>query len=79
MTAVTMQSNKIVLNEVKDNYALLEPSYRKNVMDIWANPILIPTLLYTFLHPDFFISSPPVHFIPGIQQDSQAIVHDPGI
>ena len=30
MAAVTIQSNKIVLNEVKDNYALLEPLYRKN-------------------------------------------------
>ena len=29
MTAVTTQSNKIVLNEVKDNKALLEPSYGK--------------------------------------------------
>ena len=28
MTAVTIQSNKIVLNEVKDNQAQLEPSYR---------------------------------------------------
>ena len=30
MTAVTIQSNTIVLNEVKDNSALLEPSYGKN-------------------------------------------------
>ena len=30
MTAVTIQSNKIVLNEVKDNQVLLEPHYRKN-------------------------------------------------
>ena len=30
MTAVTLQSNKIVLNEVKDSQALLEPLYRKN-------------------------------------------------
>ena len=29
MTAVTIQSNKIVLNQVKDNQALLESSYRK--------------------------------------------------
>ena len=29
MTAVTMQSNKIVSNEVKDNQVLLEPSYGK--------------------------------------------------
>ena len=30
MTAVTAQSNKIISNGGKDNYALLEPSYRKN-------------------------------------------------
>ena len=30
MTAVTIQSNKIVLNEVKDNEELLEPSNGKN-------------------------------------------------
>ena len=29
MIVVTIQSNKIVLNEVKDNYVLLEPLYRK--------------------------------------------------
>ena len=38
-TAVKMQSNKIVLNEVKDDEALLEPSYGKNVTNILANPI----------------------------------------
>ena len=27
MTAVKIQSNKIILNEIKNNYALLEPSY----------------------------------------------------
>ena len=54
MTAVTIQSNKIVSSEVKDNLALLEPSYgkteRKNLL---ANPI------YTFLletHPGSFDS-----------------------
>ena len=31
MTAVTIQSNKIVLNEIKDNQALLEPLYRKKL------------------------------------------------
>ena len=36
MRAVTIQSNKIVSNEVKDN--LLEPSYRNNTMDFLANP-----------------------------------------
>ena len=39
MTAVTTQSNKIVLNEVKDIEALLEPLYGKNVTNILANPI----------------------------------------
>ena len=39
MTAVTIQPNKIVLNEIKDNQALLEPSYRKNIRDFLANPI----------------------------------------
>ena len=29
ITAVTIQSNKIVLNEIKDNQALLGPPYRK--------------------------------------------------
>ena len=41
MTAVTIQSNKIVSNEAKDNQALLEPSYRKNRMDFLANPLLL--------------------------------------
>ena len=39
MTAVTIQSDKMVSNEVKDNEALLEPSYRKNQMNFLANPI----------------------------------------
>ena len=40
MTAVTIQSNKIVSNEVKDNKVLLEPSYRKKKqMNFLANPI----------------------------------------
>ena len=29
MTAITIQSKKIVSNNVKDNWALPEPSYRK--------------------------------------------------
>ena len=33
MTAVTIQSNKIVSNNVKDNYTLLEPSYRKKTKE----------------------------------------------
>ena len=38
MTAVTIQPNKIVLNEVKDNEALLEPSYGKSQAKFLANP-----------------------------------------
>ena len=41
MTAVTIQSNRIVSNEVKDNYALLEPSYGKNQMNFLANSNII--------------------------------------
>ena len=40
MTAVTIQSKKIVLNEAKDNKALLKTSYRKKQMNFLANPIL---------------------------------------
>ena len=39
MTAVIIQSHKIVLNEVKDNYALLEPAYRTKQMILLANPV----------------------------------------
>ena len=39
MTAVTIQSNKIVLNEVKNKSALLEPSYGEK-MNFLANLIL---------------------------------------
>ena len=39
MRAVTIQSNKIVSNEVKDNQALLEPSYGKNPTYFLANPM----------------------------------------
>ena len=39
MTPVTIQSNKIVSNEVKDNEVLLEPSYRKKQMNVLANPV----------------------------------------
>ena len=41
MTALTIQSNKIVSNEVKDNYALLEPSYGKKQMNFLANSNII--------------------------------------
>ena len=36
MTALTIQSNKIVLNEVKDKWALLEPLYGKSVTDFFG-------------------------------------------
>ena len=39
MTAVTIQSNKSVSNEVKDNQALLELSYGKKQMNFLANPM----------------------------------------
>ena len=41
MAAVTIQSNKLVLNEVKDNQGLLQPSYRKNQMNFLANPTCV--------------------------------------
>ena len=36
MTAVKVQSNKIVSNEVKDNSALLEPLYRKKLNEFFG-------------------------------------------
>ena len=41
MTVVTIQRNKIVLKEVKDNSALLEPSYAKT--QIFGQPNIIAT------------------------------------
>ena len=38
MTAVSIQSNKIVLNEVQDNSALLEPSYGKKPNELFGQP-----------------------------------------
>ena len=38
MILVTIQSNKILLNEVKDNEALLEPSYGKKTNDLFGQP-----------------------------------------
>ena len=38
MTAVTVQSNKIVSSEVKDNQALREPSYRKKKKELFGQP-----------------------------------------
>ena len=41
MTAVTIQSNKNVLNEVKDNSGLLEPLYgKKNKLTLWPTHYL---------------------------------------
>ena len=48
ITAFTIQSNKTVSNEVKDNQVLLEPSYGKNRMSILANPILLLFTCYNF-------------------------------
>ena len=36
MTAVTIQSNKIVLSDVKDKSVLLEPSYGKNSNELFS-------------------------------------------
>ena len=41
MRAVTIQSNKIVSNEVKDNKALLEPSCGKSKQTFWPTQYLI--------------------------------------
>ena len=35
-TAVTIQSNKIVSNEVQDNHVLPEPSYRKKLNELFG-------------------------------------------
>ena len=40
MTAVTVQSNKVVSNEVQGHHVLLEPSYRENQTNFLANPVL---------------------------------------
>ena len=58
MTAVTIQTNKIVYNEVKDKKVLPDPSYGKNQMNFLANPIeLYAWNLYNFInqcHPNKF-------------------------
>ena len=41
MAAVTIKSNETVLNEVKDNYALLESPYRKEQWTFWPNQYYI--------------------------------------
>lgn len=43
MTTVTIQSNKAVLNEVKNNWTLLESSYGKNWTNLLANLVNIRT------------------------------------
>ena len=40
MTAVTIQSNQAILNEIEDTSALPEPSYRKKVIDFLVHPII---------------------------------------
>ena len=39
LTAVTIQSNKIVSNEVKDSEALLEPSDEKKTNELFGQPL----------------------------------------
>ena len=39
MTAVTTESNKIVLSKVKDNEAPLEPSLKIKPMNFLASPV----------------------------------------
>ena len=48
MTAVTIQSNKIVLYGTKDNQVLLESSYGKKQMNFLASPILSVILNHAF-------------------------------
>ena len=38
MTAVTIKSNKIFFNEVKNNWALLEPLYGKKPEELFGHP-----------------------------------------
>ena len=39
MTAVTIQSNKIVLNEVKDNQVLLDSSYKEKTNKLFGQAL----------------------------------------
>ena len=41
MTVVTIQSYKIISNEIKDSQALLEPSYGKKVNELFCQPNII--------------------------------------
>ena len=45
MTAVTIQSNQIVSNEVEDNRVLLEPSYGKTEQAFWPSQCFWPHLI----------------------------------
>ena len=62
MTAVTIQSNKIVLNEGKGNLVLLKPSYGKNQMNFLANSIkplgssILSESIHNHVIKDFFFS-----------------------
>ena len=48
MTAVTVQSNKSVSNEVTDSYMLLATLYGKNVTAFLANPIVLLFFFFFF-------------------------------
>ena len=44
-TAVTIQSNKIVSNEVKDNWVLLEPSHGEGLNELFGQPNILIFIL----------------------------------
>ena len=71
MTAVTIQSNKIVLNEVKNNSALLAPSHGKNEVNSLANPVVqntkfreVKLLVQGWIMFSFYVSSGTLRFLP---------------
>ena len=45
MTAVTIESNKIVSNEVKDNRVLLQPSYGEGLNELFDQPSILIFIL----------------------------------
>ena len=45
MTAVTIESNKIVSNEVKDNWVLLQPSYGEGLNELFDQPSILIFIL----------------------------------
>ena len=50
MTAVILQPVKIVSSEIRDTWALLEPSHRKKLMAVLVSPVcLIVRLSVLFL------------------------------